>query len=103
MLRITVITESKKTVLKVEGKLIGPWVRELERCWGLATDRNHQEPIQVDLTDVAFVDSVGKELIGKMCCKGADLLVAGPLMTSIVNEMHTEALQSQRNCIREVS
>jgi hypothetical protein len=33
MLRITADLDSDPIVLKVEGKLKGPWVTELEHCW----------------------------------------------------------------------
>ena len=87
MLRITVMIEARRTVLKAEGKLAGPWVKELDHCWQLALKNARQEPIVIDLSDVAFVDRAGKALIGEMCANGAELVVTGPLMTSIVDEM----------------
>ena len=103
MLRITVMTEERRTVVKVEGKLVGPWVGELRRCWTLAKDGRHNEPIHIDLTDVTFVDSLGKELIREMCLKGAELEVLGPLMSSMVDEMRADLRRNQFNRIQEVS
>jgi len=103
MLRITAITEKGRTVVKVEGKLVGPWVEELRRCWTLATDGSHNQPIQIDLTDVIFVDSLGKELIREMCFKGAELEVSGPLMCSMVDEMRADLRRNQFNRFQEVS
>ena len=102
-MRITVMTKERKTVVRVEGKLVGPWVGELRRCWALASDSRHNEPIQIDLTDVTFVDSLGKELIREMCFKGAELEVSGPLMSSMVDEMRAELRRNQFNRIQEVS
>jgi len=87
MLRVTVITRSDKTVLKAEGKLAGPWVHELERCWQLALTHSHPEPIVVDLTDVSYADSAGQDLIREMCSSEVDVVATGPLMTSLVDEM----------------
>ncbi len=36
MLRITVRQEPTTTTIELEGKLAGPWVEELERCWRTA-------------------------------------------------------------------
>jgi anti-anti-sigma regulatory factor len=103
MLRITVITETERTVLKLEGKLGGPWVAELERCWRMAMHGCHNEPILIDLSDVSFVDSAGKELIRNMYGRGVELAVAGPLMTSIVSEIRAHSLRGQRPVMKEAS
>ena len=39
MLRITVEEQDNATSLRLEGKLTGDWVGELERCW--ISNRNH--------------------------------------------------------------
>ncbi len=103
MLRITVITQSELTVLKVEGKLAGPWVAELERCWQMVISGTHQERLLIDLTEVAFVDSAGKELIRKICGQGADVAVTGPLMTSIVNELRHKSGSEDGPVVEEAS
>ncbi len=36
MLKITSHDNGKRTVLELDGKLVGPWVDELERVWYLA-------------------------------------------------------------------
>src|SRR5207302_9886088 len=33
MMRITVRDDTDYSLLEVEGRLIGPWVAELDRCW----------------------------------------------------------------------
>ena len=33
MLKITTHDNGKRIVLELEGKLVGPWVNELERVW----------------------------------------------------------------------
>ena len=33
MLKITTLVKAKSTVLRLEGRLAGPWVQELELCW----------------------------------------------------------------------
>ena len=36
MLKITTHDNGRRIVLELEGKLVGPWVNELERVWYLA-------------------------------------------------------------------
>ena len=43
MLKITVAKSPKSTTLRVEGRLTGPWVDELERA-GAASRRSHRRP-----------------------------------------------------------
>jgi hypothetical protein len=33
MLRITVLEEASEIRFVIEGKLVGPWVEELRKCW----------------------------------------------------------------------
>src|SRR5262245_54272846 len=63
MLKITVegyVRRSKEDstptrTLKLEGKLIGPWVEELERVWNAVTSEQAAKHVVVDLCDVLFV------------------------------------------------
>ncbi len=98
MLRISVQNEPKRTVLKLAGRLTGPWVAELERCWQMATSTASQrnKALVVDLNDVAFVDARGRVLLRVMFLQGAELTGEGPLTGAIVDEItgraaaHTE-------------
>ena len=49
MLRITTHNEDAATVFVVEGKLIGPWVQELQNCWRAAASIEPRNPILVNL------------------------------------------------------
>jgi anti-anti-sigma regulatory factor len=58
MLRITAITPMTQVCrLRLEGQLIGPWVKELERSCGEA--RTNGSPLVLDLAGVSFVDNDG--------------------------------------------
>jgi anti-anti-sigma regulatory factor len=87
MLRITLKTGCEGAVLKLEGRLSGPWVGELERTWCDVTSKNPAGSVVVDLSDVTFIDSEGKNLLRRMFRQGADLR-NGLLMTKyIVNQI----------------
>jgi anti-anti-sigma regulatory factor len=87
MLRITVQTESTKTVLKLDGKITGPWVKELESCWEMLRRVQAHQTMVVDLANVTFINDSGSQLLERMHAEGAQLLGEGPLTRSIVEEI----------------
>ncbi len=84
MLRITVLDESQ--TLKLEGRLAGPWVAELEKCWQRMTGA-HRRPLTVDLEGVTFIDEAGKGLLERMAEQGAVLKAAAPLTRCICDQI----------------
>ena len=79
-------TESGSLVLKLEGRLAGPWVEELKTCWRPIA-ANPKSRAVVDLTGVTFMDTDGKTLLTKMWQQGAELRAAGCLTKCIVEEI----------------
>ena len=74
MLRITTITAKGSQVLKLEGKLSGPWVDELQSCWKEAVaEVTHRKPIKIDMRGVSYVDHRGRNLLLRMEREGAAL------------------------------
>ena len=96
MLKITTLVNAKSTVLRLEGRLAGLWVQELERCWGstVGTPTNH--PLTVDLSAVTYIDSDGKDLLKKIHRQGAKLIASGCLTSCIVNEIAQVARRGER-------
>jgi len=86
MLRITSKEYNGTIRLKLEGKLKGTWVPEMERCWRRAAPSQDKELI-VDLTEVEFVDTAGKYLLALMHAYGASFVADTPLMTELVAEI----------------
>ena len=90
MLKITTHKEARSTTLKLEGRLVGPWVQELDRCWHELTAVADGQ-VLVDLTSVTFVDSQGKELLARMRKQGVELRATGCLMRCLVDDIAKEA------------
>ena len=78
---------------KLEGKLAGPWVKELELSWRSATGTHHIYPVRVDLSSVSFIDADGKGLLARMYDEGAKLVATGCLNKSIVEGILRSAEQ----------
>ena len=90
MLRIYIHDEVPVTSFVLEGKLVGPWVEELERGWESALAANPSRMMLVDLFDVSFIDSEGRSLLARMRQKGARLLSTGVLINAIVAEIDAQ-------------
>jgi ABC-type transporter Mla MlaB component len=93
MLRITVEEEDNLTKFRLEGKLRGEWVRELERCWIYARNAGPDRQFSIDLCNVNFVDESGKTLLTRMVEQGTRLQANGPMMTSLVQEIDRSMAQ----------
>jgi anti-anti-sigma regulatory factor len=87
MLRITTHNDPDLLTIQLEGRLAGPWVRELADCWQRTLTGRPATDICLDLTAVTFVDAAGKELLTQLHAQGAKFLAAGCLMKAIVAEI----------------
>ena len=85
MLKVTVHKDTSPTTLKLEGRIAGEWVDELERAWLAEADRSTL--IKVDLTGVTFVDDEGKKLLGRMIERGSNLYATDCMNRSIIEEI----------------
>ena len=96
MLKITTHTDTEMTVFRLEGRLAGPWVQELERCWLSTVDTSLKHPLSIDLSAVTYVDSEGKSLLKKIHEQGTKLVASGCLTSCIVNEISQDARKRER-------
>jgi ABC-type transporter Mla MlaB component len=87
MLKITLHDSSRELRFKLEGKLNGPWVRELQQCWQTAASTTVGRSTVLDLGDVDFVDPAGQSLLAEMHRDGVRLLARTPLIQSLVEEV----------------
>jgi anti-anti-sigma regulatory factor len=98
MLRIYIHDEVPVTSFVLEGKLVGPWVEELEKGWESALAANPSRMMLVDLADVSFIDSEGRALLARMRQKGARLLSTGVLINAIVDEIDAQQRKHSAQC-----
>jgi outer membrane protein len=87
MLRITTDKKRGKITLSVEGRLAGPSVGTLERCWRELRAASPHEKFSVDLCGVSFIDAAGKVLLKEIYRQGGQLVAEGCLNQSIVHEI----------------
>jgi len=87
MLRITSAQSDDRITLKLEGKLAGCWVEELERYWQASTNIYTKKGIVVDLANLTFVDAAGKRLLCTLASEGARFVGSGIMPNSLIEEI----------------
>lgn len=92
MIRITAQQESLVTRLVLEGKLSGPCVDELGKCWQMCPPA--EVSLLVDLTNVSFVDDHGKELLARMHNKGIKLFSKSVMTKCLIEEIENTPAKS---------
>lgn len=66
MLRITISDEASLVRLKLEGRITGPWVAELDRTWHSVSPSLGEKKLCVDLCGVTYIDREGRRILADM-------------------------------------
>ena len=90
MLRVTVHIDSCNLRLRLEGRLAGPWVTEVEQCWQTLRQDRRGRAVTVDLRDVDFVDRAGEQLLTSIYQHGAKLMASGLMTQGLVSRITCE-------------
>lgn len=90
MLRITTEKKKGRTVLQIEGRLVGQWVATLEQYWRELRVTSPKEKFSVDLCGVSFIDAAGKVLLKEIHRQGGQLVAEGCLNQAILHDIKTE-------------
>jgi hypothetical protein len=96
MLKITSIDEGNYRILVLEGKLIDPWIEELEKTWG-ESQRVSGGKVFVDLKDVTSISQRGENLLYRMMVEGATFSCCrGVLTRHVVSRLeHRREIQNR--------
>lgn len=87
MLKVTIEQKERSSILKLEGRLAGQWVEEVEQAWQAEAGANKDRYIEVDLSGISFIDSQGKQLLARMYEGGVLLVAVSPTIRHIVEEI----------------
>jgi len=86
MLKITRLGEVGNVVIQVEGKLVEPWVRQLEGCWR-SVAAQQVGSVRVDLSWVSFIDEAGQHLLKTMHREHVELKAADCYTASLIQSI----------------
>ncbi len=87
MLKITVDTGKTHIRVKLEGRLAGDWVRQLENVWHSIQVMNHSVETQVDLQGVTYVDVCARQLLRRIHQEGGVFIAHGCMIKVIIDEV----------------
>ena len=94
MLRITTHSSADSVTFQLEGRLVGPWVKELCDCWQ-RSPCDGKRAVHIDLRAVTFVDAAGEALLADLYRQGADLLAIDCQMKALVAEIENAGVKSR--------
>ena len=84
MLRITRSEGSELShTLKLQGKLLGPWISELESARGMA--RVPADRVRLDLSDLTFVDPAGARFLETLILDGARVVACSEFVAELLH------------------
>lgn len=87
MLRITANQIPRVLTFRLEGRLEGPWVRELEQCWRGMLNSPNPPNVCIDLSGVTHIDAAGRTRLAEMHKQGAEFIAGDCLTKAIVAEI----------------
>jgi anti-anti-sigma regulatory factor len=89
MLRIADVHNADgTTTLRLEGKLVGPWVEELRRTAEILAGRT-REPLVIDLAMMTFADQAGIELLRELARLPATFISCSPFASAQLRDVVT--------------
>ena len=77
MLRITVVDTPTEQRLVLYGKLVGPWIGELQQIWQNLRRQLGNRSSVIDLMEVTLIDDSADQLLATMLEQGAELVACG--------------------------
>ena len=86
MLTITIQPTRDGTTFKLDGKVVGPWVQNLERLWRHAREHVLHQTVRVDLTSVLLADRDGKRVLKWMHEDGVELMGKDSFTKSVIED-----------------
>ncbi|MGA2255718.1 MAG: hypothetical protein ABSG53_13820 [Thermoguttaceae bacterium] len=82
MLRITATRNDSQTILKLEGKLLEPWIEELRGAYTLAKSRSEQ--VVLNLADLSYADEAGTRLLCNFVQRGVAIGECSAFVTELL-------------------
>jgi ABC-type transporter Mla MlaB component len=92
-LKITIQERAESVSLKIEGRVVGPTVRELNRTWQELAPSLASRKLFVDLRGVTFIDAAGRIILAEIHCKTNAGFLADTPLTKYFAEEATQGIR----------
>jgi anti-anti-sigma regulatory factor len=90
VLRITVEENPVAIALKLEGRLAGPWVEELNRLWEQTAPALNERKLFLDLRETTYADADGIRVLKAIYSQtGAEIIAGTPWTQYLAQEITT--------------
>ncbi len=88
MLRITIEENPEAMVIKLEGRIAGPWAAELGRLWDEKAPSAAGKKLSLDLRETTFADAGGMKVLRAIYTQtGAAILAGTPWTRYLADEV----------------
>jgi len=88
VLRITVDENPDTMIIKLEGRLAGPWAAELDRLWEETAPSLAKRKLSLDLRETTFADAGGIRILRTIYSQtGAAILTGTPWTQYLAEEV----------------
>ena len=95
MLRITITESEHGAVIKLEGRIAGPWATELSRTWKERASGLAARKLSLDLRDITFSDADGTQVLRDIYNQtGAELVTGNPWTHFLAEEVMRSSAQT---------
>jgi len=81
MLRISLLTSDSTATVRLDGKLLRPWVDELHAAVDRAAETGS---VRLDLEGLTFIDQAGAEAVRDLSATGVLIEGASPLISELL-------------------
>ncbi|MFZ0303386.1 MAG: hypothetical protein WAL75_11900 [Terracidiphilus sp.] len=93
-LRITVQENATELVIKLEGRIAGPWAAELDRLWEETKPTLNARKLALDLRDTTFADAGGIRMLRAIFSQTqAAILTSTPWTQYLADEVTSKNTQ----------
>jgi len=82
--------------MKLEGRMVGPWVTECKRAWLALESTLPPKKLALDLCGVTFVDEAGLQLLREIYSATRAEMIANSPLTRHFAEQATRPITDQR-------
>lgn len=84
MLMITTVRNGFETILKLEGKLLEPWVEEFRGACARAEIQSGH--VGLDLSDLTYADTAGTQLLRHLVQQGIPIAACSAFVAELLRE-----------------
>ena len=75
-LKITIQQNDEAIEIRLEGRVVGPWVQELRRVWAETAPQLGTKTLSIDIQHVTYADAEGKKALRDIYAQTHAALIA---------------------------